>query len=111
MAPGLISSIKYNVVSLGTAGLVEGMVIRIGHTTVTTLSTSAWDPFSGVPVSTVSTDYQPVNGINTFNFPVPFSWNGSDNILIEICNGEPGNATGTGGLLQSGKSLDDRPYI
>ena len=95
MAPGLISSIKYNVVSLGTAGLVEGMVIRIGHTTVTTLSTSAWDPFSGVPVSTVSTDYQPVNGINTFNFPVPFSWNGSDNILIEICNGEPGNATGT----------------
>lgn len=95
MGPGLISSIKYNVVSLGTAGMIEDLVIRIGHTTVTTLSTSAWDPFSGSPVSTASVDYQPVAGINTFNLPVPFSWNGSDNILIEICNGEPGNATGT----------------
>ncbi|MBK8951649.1 MAG: hypothetical protein IPM85_04305 [Chitinophagaceae bacterium] len=95
MGPGLITSIKYNVVSLGTTGLIEDMVIKIGHTTVATLSTAAWDAFNGATVSTISADYKPVAGINTFTLPTPFNWNGSDNILIEICNGDPGNATGT----------------
>ena len=95
MTPGLITSIKYNVVSLGTTGVIEDMVIKIGGTTATTLATATWDAFSGATVSTPSTDYQPVAGINTFTFPTPYNWNGTDNILIEICDGEPTNATGT----------------
>lgn len=95
MAPGLITAVKFNVVSLGTAGLIENYQLSIGHTTVSTLSTSAWDAFSGTPVTTPAINYQPVAGINSITLPVPFNWNGTDNILIEVCNGEPGNATGT----------------
>src|SRR5678815_1874308 len=94
MTPGNIVSIKYQVVTLGTTGVIEQQVIKIGTTLVSSLSTTSWDAFSGTTVSTPATNYQPVMGLNTFNFPTPFTWNGTDNILIEICNGEPGNATG-----------------
>lgn len=95
MGPGSISSIKFNVVSLGTAGLIEKMTIRIGHTSANTLATTSWDAFSGSTVATAQIDYQPVAGINSFALPGGFFWNGSDNILIEICNGEPNNTSGT----------------
>jgi len=95
MTPGNIVSIKYEVTSLGTAGVIEQQMITIGTTSVSSLSTSSWDAFLGATVSTAATNYQPVMGTNTFTFPIPFTWNGTDNILIEICNGEPGNATGT----------------
>ncbi|MFN4893027.1 MAG: hypothetical protein ACK5G0_04600, partial [Bacteroidota bacterium] len=66
MGPGLITSIKFNVVSVGTTGLVESYQIRIGHTTVSTLATTSWDAFSGPTVATAVANYQPVVGINTF---------------------------------------------
>ncbi len=95
MGPGLITAIKFNVVSVGTAGVSEGYQIRIGHSTVTTLATSSWDAFSGATVATVAVNYQPVAGINTFTLPTPFNWNGSDNIMIEVCNGDPNTLSGT----------------
>ena len=95
MAPGTIQSIKFNVINLNGAGITEKMVIKMGGTSVTTLSTSSWDVFSGSTVETDPIDYQPVTGSNVFTFVTPFFWNGVDNILIEICNGDPGNATGT----------------
>lgn len=95
MGPGLITAIKFNVISVGTTGVVEGFQIRIGHTTATTLLAGAagWDAFSGATVSTVATNYQPVTGINTFVLPATFNWNGSDNIMIEVCNGDPASTT------------------
>jgi gliding motility-associated-like protein len=94
MAPGNISSIKFNVLDLNSAGLTEKMMIRIGGTTVATLSGNSWDDFTGTTVETAQIDYQAVVGSNEFTFPTPFFWNGTDNILIEICNGDPGNTTG-----------------
>ncbi|MEN9525123.1 MAG: hypothetical protein RLZZ256_507, partial [Bacteroidota bacterium] len=94
MGPGLITAIKFNVVSLGTAGLIEGYQIRIGHTTSTSLGTTTWDAFSGATVATAVANYQPVAGINTFVLPSAFNWNGSDNILIEVCNGDPNTTSG-----------------
>jgi hypothetical protein len=82
------------VLDLNGAGLTEKMVIKIGGTAVATLSTSSWDDFTGTPIETLPVDYQAVAGSNEFTLPTPFFWNGSDNILIEICNGEPGNTTG-----------------
>jgi trimeric autotransporter adhesin len=95
MGPGTISSIKFNVLDVNGAGLSEKMVIRIGGAAVATLSTNSWDDFTGTPVETTPVDYQAVVGSNVFSLPTPFFWNGTDNILIEICNGDPGNNTGT----------------
>jgi len=95
MGPGTISSIKFNVLNVNGAGLSEKMVIKIGGTAVATLSNNSWDDFTGTPVETTPVDYQAVVGSNTFSLPTPFFWNGTDNILIEICNGDPGNTTGS----------------
>ncbi|MFM7671831.1 MAG: gliding motility-associated C-terminal domain-containing protein [Bacteroidota bacterium] len=97
MGPGIITSIKFNVVSVGTTGVVEGYQIRIGHTTSNTLLAGAagWDAFSGASVATVATNYQPVTGVNTFTLPTPFNWNGSDNIMVEVCSGDPASTTAT----------------
>src|SRR5689334_7882323 len=60
MGAGTIQSISFNVLNLNAAGLSEKLVFKIGGTTVATLSTSAWDDFTGTPVETLPADYQAV---------------------------------------------------
>jgi gliding motility-associated-like protein len=93
MGPGNINSLKYNVISVGTAGIVEQHTIKIGGTSAVTLGATTWEPGTTTVYGPVN--YQPVVGVNTFTFTTPYFWNGTDNIVIEICGGEPGNATGT----------------
>ncbi len=90
MSPGVITALKLNVVNMNTfSGDMQQLQVKIGGTTATTL-TSTWEATTPVfgPV-----DYTPTLGINTFTFSAPFFWNGSDNIVIEICNGLAGNET------------------
>jgi gliding motility-associated-like protein len=92
MSAGIISVIKFNVTALNNVGVLENFTIRIGTTGVNALSSTAWDNFKGAPVSTSAVNYQPVLGMNSFTLPAPFFWNGTDNIMIEICGGD-GNAS------------------
>ncbi|THU40431.1 T9SS type B sorting domain-containing protein [Niastella caeni] len=94
MAAGTIQAIKFNVLNVNNAGVTDKLVMKIGGTTVATLSTNSWDAFTTTPVETAPTDYQAVVGSNVFTFQTPFFWNGTDNILIEICDGDPGNNVG-----------------
>ncbi len=95
MTAGNIDKLTYNVTQLNGAGLIENLNISIGHTTATSLQTAGWDVFTGAVSSVPQADYTPVVGANTFTFSSPFFWNGTDNILIEICNG---SASATGGV-------------
>lgn len=95
MGPGTIQAIKFNVLNVNGAGVTDKLVMKIGGTTVATLSSNSWDDFTSTPVETQPVDYQAVAGSNVFTFPAPFFWNGTDNILIEVCDGDPGNTTGT----------------
>ena len=93
MVAGPITAVKFNVATLNAAGIIEQMAISIGGTTDTTLgsatwvagTTSVWGPF----------DYQAFTGTNLFPFSTPYIWNGTDNIVIEVCNGDPNNPTTT----------------
>lgn len=85
MSPGFISGIRFNVTSAAGIGVTDQYAIRIGGTTVNTLSASSWE--TGTVTKFGPVDYQVVNGINTFNFTSNFFWNGTDNIIIEPCNG------------------------
>ncbi len=85
MGPGNINAIKFNVISVGTAGVVEQYTLKINTTTVSTLDLATWEP--GAVVKYGPVNYQPVAGINTFTFSTPFFWNGTDNIIVEPCNG------------------------
>ncbi|MEJ7625671.1 MAG: gliding motility-associated C-terminal domain-containing protein [Ferruginibacter sp.] len=93
MGPGNINSIKFNVVSLGSAGVIDQHTIKIGSTATTSLTATTWEAVSATVYGPVN--YQPVAGINTFTFTSPYFWNGTDNIVIEICGGDPANTTGT----------------
>lgn len=93
MGPGNISAIKYNVISMGTVGVVEQYTIKIGTTSAASLSATSWEAVSQTVYGPFN--YQPVVGINTFNFIAPFFWNGIDNIVVEVCNGDPNSTAGT----------------
>lgn len=92
-APGFINSIKYNVITVNTGNFpaVEQYTIRIGGSSITTLGTTTWETVNTTVFGPI--DYTPVLGINTLTFSTPFFWNGSDNIIIEVCNGDPNNST------------------
>jgi len=94
MVTGFINAIRFTATA-APGDVVEQYQIRIGHTTASTLSSSSWDAFSGATVATVQANYTVVVGNNTFTLPSSFLWNGTDNILIEICSGDPNNANTT----------------
>lgn len=91
MGPGNILAIRFQVTSVGTASIVEQHTYRVGTTPLTTLDLQSW--VAGTTQVYGPVNYQPVVGINTFNFNSPFFWNGTDNIIIEACGGDP-NSTG-----------------
>jgi len=93
MSPGPINAIKYNITALNTATVIENYSIKIGATSLNSLVLTGWETVSSSVYGPVN--YTPVAGINTFTFSTPFNWNGTDNIIIEVCNGSPDAPTET----------------
>ncbi|MBS0030263.1 gliding motility-associated C-terminal domain-containing protein [Chitinophaga sp. 22321] len=87
MAPGVISGLKFNVLNLNATDTIEQYTIKIGVTSDTTLSGTSWITVSNQVYGPV--DYLPKTGINILTFASNFFWNGTDNIVVEICNGAP----------------------
>jgi hypothetical protein len=92
MTAGNITAIKWTVNSLNFAGIHEQFTIKIGTTAASSLSLTGWETVSTVLYGPVN--YQPVTGVNTFNFSTPFAWNGTSNIVVEVCGGDPSNVSG-----------------
>jgi GEVED domain/Secretion system C-terminal sorting domain len=99
MGAGNITQLKYVVTNVtnttGRPFVCEQMQIKIGTTTTNSLSPTSWETLGGTVASTAATDYTPVMGDNIFIFTAPFFWNGTDNIVIEICGGDPISNTQT----------------
>jgi parallel beta-helix repeat protein len=97
MAPGYISGLKFNVISLTTSTgptAMENMKISIGTTTATALNPATWETVSQVFGGPAGVNYTATVGLNNFLFSTPpFFWNGTDNIVVEVCNGDPANTT------------------
>jgi trimeric autotransporter adhesin len=94
MNAGMITAIKFRVTDLLDAGIIEKYAIKIGGTAVATLGSAAtWEPVSSTVFGPVN--YQPVAGVNTITLTTPYSWNGTDNIIIEVCNGDDNTNSGT----------------
>lgn len=95
MAPGNISAIKFNALGLNSfLGSAEQITIKMGLTATASLTNNTWETGTNTVFGPI--DDTVVLGVNTFTFTAPFFWNGSDNIVVEICNGDPNN--GTAGL-------------
>lgn len=90
MAGGNITSLSFNVVAPLGNGNMPSYVITMANTTATAL-TSNYLTLSS-PTTVYSNSYLPTLGTNTHTFTTPFAWNGTSNIVINICH------TGIGGL-------------
>ncbi len=83
LSAGNLSSLKFDVASLGTSGVHKAFTISIANTPLNiltaTLQTTGFTTVFG-PVN-----YQPIAGLNTHTFSNPFYWDGSSNIIVEVC--------------------------
>lgn len=91
MSAGIITAIKWNVTNTNGATAHESWELKIG--TTTNNDANAW--ITGLTTVVSSTNYTPTTGVNVHTFSAPFFWNGTSNIVVETCHGEPTNATGT----------------
>lgn len=84
--PGNITSIAFNVVNKLSTGVLNGFSISMANVAATSLTTTyATGTFTNVFTGNVST----VLGWNTHTFTTPFLWDGTSNVLVEVCNGTP----------------------
>ncbi len=86
MTSGYITELGWNVVNVpASVDITEGYTLKILSTGVSSLGVTTWEP--GATTVWGPTDYLPVVGVNTFVFASPFFWDGSSNIIVEICGG------------------------
>lgn len=87
MTAGNINAIRFKVTDLGMYvgpnSAADNLIIKIGTTATASLSATAWEP--GTVIVHGPVNHMPVMGNNSFPFILPFFWNGTDNIIIEIC--------------------------
>lgn len=83
-----LKSISFNVTSAGT-GTMPTYDISMAHTLATNLTTTYIT--TGFTTVYNGVNILPVNGINTHTFSTPFAWDGTSNIVINICHTATGN--------------------
>ena len=89
LSAGNITALGFNVTTAGTT--YSGFSISLGATA----STVATNPLLAPTFTSVySSNVTPVVGVNTYNFSTPFAWNGTSNIVVQICWGN-NNGGGT----------------
>ncbi len=79
-AAGNISKLAWNIKTHPATSL-SSYTIKMGHTTATELDSHN----SNATTTVYSANYTPSNGWNDLNFTTNFNWNGTSNIIIDIC--------------------------
>jgi hypothetical protein len=78
-----ITSLGFNVLSAGS-GVIASYTISLANTSATSLSSSYLSPtYTAI---TTRTNFSVTTGLNSYTFATPFSWDGSSNILVNICH-------------------------
>ncbi|MDA3616161.1 PKD domain-containing protein, partial [Polluticaenibacter yanchengensis] len=91
MNTGTISAIKFNIRAATMAGSVtEGFVVKVGPTQATVLNNTTWAAYSGSIVESSPTDVTHTAGWISFTLNAPLVWNGTDNLIVEVCSGKDG---------------------
>lgn len=78
----VLKSLAFNVVT-NAGKAMSGFSIKIRHTTAAAFSSGFLSATNMVTV--YSGTFTPVAGWNTHNFTTPFTYNGVDHLLVEIC--------------------------
>lgn len=83
--PGKLSSIAFNIQSIPSTyiGTIPGVVISLKCTSASAL-TSTFDNTGLVQVYNAA-NFTPVVGWNTHNFTTAYEWDGTTNVLVDVC--------------------------
>lgn len=83
LGAGAISELGIILNSKGSAGSYENLSLKVGHTTLSTLRNLPFQ--TGLTPVFQAAAYNTVSGPNNFTLQTPFIWNGTSNLLIELC--------------------------
>jgi hypothetical protein len=79
---GNINSVAFNV-SVPSAQIMTNFTIKMGGTSVSALT--GYVPNTGFTTVFTNPAYTTSAGWNVHTFTTPFLWNGSDNVVVEVC--------------------------
>jgi hypothetical protein len=96
-AAGNITSLGFSISAAGS-GTIPTYAISMANTALTTLTATFQSPaFTSVYNGT---NYIVTTGVNTHTFAAPFAWDGTSNILINICmGGVTGGSSATANVM------------
>ena len=77
-----ITALKWNVTE--APGTLSNYTVRLGHTAAANSATHNASPTTEVKAAF---SYVPVVGLSTITFDAFFIWNGTSNLLVEVCTG------------------------
>lgn len=89
-----ITSLSLEVVGTGSNAQMKNVSIHLAHTTLNNLSAS-FENSNLVSVYSVPV-IVPVAGLNTFPFSAPFIWDGTSNLIVQICYRNSNTGDGSG---------------
>ena len=89
LSAGNITAMSLNITSKSSTFPFTGYSIKMTNTALTSLTALTAPAFTNVYGPT---NYTSVAGANNFTFTTPFNWNGTSNILVDICfDNDPGS--------------------
>ena len=82
LSAGPITSMSYNITTLGDAATNANFVVKVGTTGLTAFT----DFVSSAGYTTVypAATYTHAVGVNVINFSTPYNWDGTSNIVVEV---------------------------
>lgn len=92
---GPINSIAFTIGTVGTA-VLNNFTVSMGTTTQSVATTTHVDGLSPVYTNAAQTL---TAGVNTYTFSTPFNWNGTSNIVLQVCYSNE-NTGGTSSSVQ-----------
>ncbi len=102
LTAGNITALGFNVLTKTSTQAYSGLTISLKNTSTSTFATTAFETST---TSSYSQNYSTVAGLNTLTLTTPFNWDGTSNVLVEICF-DNATATGTGDLVSTSTTLD-----
>ncbi len=109
VAAGDISSLGWDVNALNSCPTLGSFEIKIGST-VTSSLTNTW--ISGLTSVYSVGSYQPTSGWNNFGFQSTFTWDGTSNIVVEVCSNNSSWITnGNASVNQTATAFNSTHYI
>ena len=84
LTAGFLTSIKFNVATLGDAAFNDDYIVRIATTTGAAFADTNFLTTGFTTVYGPQTYTHTATGWQTINFTTPYAWNGTSNIVVEI---------------------------